>query len=520
MIQLPAFHLSIVQPIGYAHSLGFVDQVRYVRWQLRRLGARVTVAKNRLREDAVNLVFGAHLGFDPERLARHTCVFVNLEQLGEGGAQVSEDYLRLLRNCAVIDYDPHNVAAYAEDPADVPVIPLLHAPYLDQGEGIPLEERPIDLLFIGSINPRRQALIDRIQSLGHTVSTFDGPIYGDDRDAFIRQAKAVLNVHFYESSRFEQARVSHCLSLGTPVISERGPATRPHDAFEDSVLWLQDEAEFDHFFRHDFLTPAYYDAVRAGLERFRAADPIDAYADMAVFCSGVDRGERSRRVDAPWQPTLVNLGSGKDYQPGWLNLDVLERAEPDLVLDLCAPLTLPLSRETRFGGRLFLEEGSVDIINANNVLEHVSDLPALMGNCLRLLSAGGEMRIEVPYEGAPTAWQDPTHVRALNQNSWIYYTDWFWYLGWYEHRFEIAESAWLDASVQPCDQAKAAFMRIVLRKVETTPHERLVARTFQTDLRLPEDAVPASAIAVPLLAGYAPAPAPVSAPVPADAVPV
>ena len=56
------------------------------------------------------------------------------------------------------------------------------------------------------------------------------------------------------------------------------------------------------------------------------------------------------------------------------------------------------------------------------------------------------MHVEVPYEGAPTAWQDPTHVRAMNENSWLYYTDWFWYLGWFEHRFAVASSSFLDSS--------------------------------------------------------------------------
>ena len=54
---------------------------------------------------------------------------------------------------------------------------------------------------------------------------------------------------------------------------------------------------------------------------------------------------------------------------------------------------------------------------------------------LALLKDGGRFEIEVPYERALTAWQDPTHVRAMNEKSWLYYTDWFWYLGWFEHRF-------------------------------------------------------------------------------------
>ncbi|MDH5541289.1 MAG: hypothetical protein OEY03_17965, partial [Rhizobacter sp.] len=124
MTTAPAFHLTVMQPAGYLHSLGFLDQARYVRYQLRRLGLQVTLGKNRLREDAVNLVFGAHLGFAADWKARNTCIFVNLEQLGHGGAEVRPEYLNLLRTSAVADYDAANLAAYGADPADVPLLPF------------------------------------------------------------------------------------------------------------------------------------------------------------------------------------------------------------------------------------------------------------------------------------------------------------------------------------------------------------------------------------------------------------
>ena len=83
---------------------------RYFRWQFRRLGAEVSIAKNRLRHDAVNFVFGAHLGFDAAQRERHATVFVNLEQTGIGGAELPAEYLRLLASSAVVDYEPGNVA--------------------------------------------------------------------------------------------------------------------------------------------------------------------------------------------------------------------------------------------------------------------------------------------------------------------------------------------------------------------------------------------------------------------------
>jgi SAM-dependent methyltransferase len=488
MSTLPPIHLSIVQPAGYVHSLGLLDQARYFRFQFRRLGATVTMAKNRLQHGAINIVFGAHLGFDAALRTRYTCLFVNLEQLGAGGATVSPDYLKLLKSSAVVDYDEANLASYSSTAEDTPLVPFLYAPYLTADELMPLEQRPIDLLFFGSMNPRRRAWLDRIEALGLEVTTFDQPLYGAERDHYIRQSKAVLNAHFYESGRFEQARVSHCLSLGTPVISELTTQTQPHASFEDAVLWLQG-AELEQFFSQDWGTAAWYEAAYAGLERFRAADSIEEYADLLAFAIGLHGKHQQNVSDEPWRPKHINLGSGKSYQSGWLNLDVVERSEPDLLLDLSQPIEFPVTLQSTTAGPVLLAEGSVEHINANNVLEHVADLPVLMTQCLNLLATGGEMCVEVPIERAITAWQDPTHVRAMNENSWLYYTEWFWYLGWFEHRFEVTESSYLDLMLKPCVRESAAFMRVVLKKVETTPHERTVARTMQAHLTIPNDTV-------------------------------
>ena len=496
----PSFHIAVMQPSGYVHSLGFLDQARYVRYQLRRLGCAVTLGKNRLREDAVNLVFGAHLGFPTDWKVRNACIFVNLEQLGAGGAAVGGDYLQLLAGSAVADYDVANTAAYGANPADVPVLPFLHAPYLHDAQAVPLAQRPIDLLFFGSMNPRRRVFIDRVEACGVKVAMFDQPIYGAERDDFIRQAKAVLNCHFYETSRFEQVRVSHCLSLGTPVISERVAATHPPAAFEDAVFWVG-EHELASFFRQRFATPAFFAEAQQRLATFAQHDPVEAYADLVGFARGFMAGHQRARAAEAWRPRALNLGSGKDYKPGWLNIDVLDRAEPDLVLDLGQPLQLPLSCATRFGASVTLEEGCLSGVHANNVLEHVPDLPTLMGNALTLLEEGGLLEIEVPYEKALTAWQDPTHLRALNENSWIYYTDWFWYLGWFNHRFEMASSSWLDLQLQPCHKEQAAFMRVMLRKIATTPQERNRARVMRADFGgIDDDPVPAHA-AVHVFAG-------------------
>lgn len=486
MDDLPRIHLSIVQPANYVHSLGFLDQARYVRHQFRRMGAEVTISQNRLRHDAINFVFGAHLGFEAELRTRYSCIFVNLEQLGHGGASVSPDYLKLLATSAVVDYDPDNIAAYARNADDVPVVPFLYAPYLRPSADIELAQRPIDVLFIGSMNDRRRDLIRRIESTGVQVSVFDQALYGPERDHFIMQAKAVFNAHFYESSRFEQARASHCLSLGTPVISERRDQTRPHAAFEDSVLWLAD-GHIEGYFRDHFGTPAFYAEAEAAVRAFEQADPIEAYADLLAFAKGFGKVHQENRPQDAWQPTKVKLGSSRSYLPGWLNIDVQASAQPDLLLDLGRNVSWPLQASTAQCGDIEVAPGSVDTIFASQVLAQVHDLPTLMGNCLNMLKPQGRLIVEVPHEQAFAAWQDPTHVRAMNEKSWLCFSELFWQMGWFEYRFSVDFFEYLDEKNEKCTREKAVSMRAALVKVETSPQERTLARMNRPDFALPDD---------------------------------
>jgi len=135
-------------------------------------------------------------------------------------------------------------------------------------------------------------------------------------------------------------------------------------------------------------------------------------------------------------PRHLNLGSGKDFRQDCLNADIQTIKNPDWVLDITkVPWGETIS--TRFG-EIKVEQGMFDSITANDVLEHIPDLVKAMTNCKDLLVEGGEFHIHVPYDLSLGAWQDPTHVRAFNENSWLYYTDWHWYLGW-KDKFVVKE---------------------------------------------------------------------------------
>lgn len=136
-------------------------------------------------------------------------------------------------------------------------------------------------------------------------------------------------------------------------------------------------------------------------------------------------------------PKRLNFGSGKSFAPDMLNIDILPARNPDLVLDLSQPFPFDRELATRRFGPIAIPRGSFDYILADNVMEHVPDLIQTMTNCLELLALGGELEVRVPYDLSYGAWQDPTHVRAFNERSWVYYCDWAWYVGWIEARFEV-----------------------------------------------------------------------------------
>ena len=92
----------------------------------------------------------------------------------------------------------------------------------------------------------------------------------------------------------------------------------------------------------------------------------------------------------------INIGCGSKHLEGYINIDMVQPADSVIDLELA---------------KLPYEDNSVDNIMADNVLEHIHNLPALMDECYRVLKSGGVMRVIVPLFPSPAAVADPTHVR-------------------------------------------------------------------------------------------------------------
>jgi len=316
------------------------------------------------------------------------------------------------------------------------------------------------------------------------VQTCALPIY---RDGLIARAKLVLNAHFHDAQVFEMPRVGYLLANGVPVVAELGARTQIDPALRDAVRAVPREALADACIELAYDAAARAELGKRALRSFSGM-PLEPLLAPLVGASAT----AGNRV----YPCALNVGSGKDWRPDRLNLDIEPRWHPDVVLDLARPIAFPLEVDTERLGPVALCEGTYERISANEVLEHIPDLQAAMTNCLRLLKLGGELEVTVPYDLSYGAWQDPTHVRAFNERSFLYYTDWFWYLGWTDHRFdlvaldyrysELGERLRADG-VEPAEIARTPRavdeLHVRLRKRETTEAERVDALARRGDAR-------------------------------------
>ena len=103
-------------------------------------------------------------------------MIVNLEQVKNARDLLGTQYLDLLKHSIVVDYDAGNLSEYAKQADDVPLISFGNAGWLHEGQRpLKIQQRPLDLLFIGSINDRRRKLIDRIGTTGTDSLTSRAP---------------------------------------------------------------------------------------------------------------------------------------------------------------------------------------------------------------------------------------------------------------------------------------------------------------------------------------------------------
>ena len=76
-------------------------------------------------------------------------------------------------------------------------------------------EKKYDISFFGTMNPRRDEIMDRIGNV-----EINQNITGVDRDLFINQSKINLNIHYSESKLLQSLRILYCACSKGCIVSE------------------------------------------------------------------------------------------------------------------------------------------------------------------------------------------------------------------------------------------------------------------------------------------------------------
>lgn len=210
-------------------------------YALRALGHEADITENKFRHNTRHIIFGAHL-LSPDSSFPPDTILYNLEQVAGGNI----GHLLILGGKYTIwDYAKPNCDEWAKRRIQAVHVPIGYVPEISR---IKPREQDIDVLFYGSMNERRAAIMKELKRRGLNRVGRVNDCYGEELDELIARSKVILNVHYYESKIFEIVRVGYALANKKAVVSEEsvddyhqllgGLVVRPYDEIVDACMEL------------------------------------------------------------------------------------------------------------------------------------------------------------------------------------------------------------------------------------------------------------------------------------------
>lgn len=279
------FAVAIVSRPDYAHSGVFFEVAETLHHALLSLGHESSLTTRLDLEDRRTIVLGSNLmpffGLKPPKNA----ILYNLEQVAANSAWMTPAYLDILRRHPVWDYSKANIEGFVAWRLPRPThVPIGYVPELTRI--VPATE-DIDVLFYGTVDARRKAVLDGLRARGLRVESLFG-VYGARRDDWIARAKIVINMHqdaYMQTRVFEIVRLSYLLANRRAVVSERGVGLAEDRDLESGIAF----AAYDELVDRCVDLVADESARRELGERgYRAFSARDQTAILRQALSGLD----------------------------------------------------------------------------------------------------------------------------------------------------------------------------------------------------------------------------------------
>ena len=230
-------NVCLIKPKNYIHYLALQELAELIHFSVLELGLKSQITFNYCDNNpsTKNIVLGAHLLNDNliEDIPENTIIF-NTEQIESISENWKKKILNLARkNIIFWDYSQYNLD-YLSKTINIKG-KLFQIGYQKELNRINHNiDKNIDVLFYGSINARREHIINKLKDRKINVKTLFG-VYGKERDDLIAKSKLILNMHMYDSKIFEIVRVFYLLSNSIPVLTEVGSDTKFNNDFLDLI---------------------------------------------------------------------------------------------------------------------------------------------------------------------------------------------------------------------------------------------------------------------------------------------
>lgn len=167
---------------------------------------------------------------DIQQLPFNKYFFYQLEQFDKAQVQhISNEFVyKLMRNAKhIFDYSKINIQYYSKYPFNIPNNKVSHllpplVNYINNNDSY--NDKPIDVLFVGTLNNRRKNIINNLLANNIKICVPQN-CFGNNLTQIIKKSKIFLNIRFSNSVILETCRLHEALLLNDIYIISEIPGS-------------------------------------------------------------------------------------------------------------------------------------------------------------------------------------------------------------------------------------------------------------------------------------------------------
>ena len=220
--------------------------------ELKRLNFTVVITNNILPTDKLHIIL---FSFILPQLPKNYILY-QLEQINKSKYITDKLYTDIANSLVTIDYSKENISKYKNNKENISfqMMPIQNKII----EYVP--EYSYDVMFFGSMNERRQKILDYLSKQNITIASTNN-IFGDNLNFHLKKAKIILNLHYYDNALLETARLNEILKFNTLIISENSNLMKDNqDFYKDDIFFIENiDNELENI---NILTEQIFDCLK------------------------------------------------------------------------------------------------------------------------------------------------------------------------------------------------------------------------------------------------------------------